>query len=128
MQVRRSRGELEATILRALWASDAPLSAREVVDGFGGGDNSPALTTVLTVLDRLRAKGHVVKQETEAGGLIFSPTESESRFAANSMLAALVSSSDRSAALLRFAGELDERDVELLRKALGPDATFDRHR
>jgi predicted transcriptional regulator len=128
MQVRRSRGELEATILRALWASNVPLSAREIVDGFGDADNAPALTTVLTVLDRLRTKGRVVKQETEAGGFVFSPTESESRFAANSMLAALVSSSDRSAALLRFAGELDERDVELLRKALGPDATSERDR
>lgn len=118
MSERRTRGELESAVLRALWDAPAPLSAREILGRFGESEGVPALTTVLTVLDRLRAKGRVSKTASPGGGVLFEATESESRYAADAMLAALVGTADRSAALLRFAGDLDERDVAVLRRAL----------
>ena len=120
MSERRTRGELESAVLRALWTADAPMSARDILGTFDDFDGVPALTTVLTVLDRLRAKGRVTKSAAAGGGFVFEATESESRFAANAMLAALVGAADRSAALLRFAGDLDERDIAVLRKVLTP--------
>lgn len=125
MAQRRPRGELEAAVLRVLWEAGGPCTAREVQHRFIDADRMPAFTTVLTVLERLRAKGRVVRTEANGGGSLFAAAESESLSAANAMLSALVGSSDRSAALLRFAGELDPRDVEVLRAALDSER---RHR
>lgn len=120
MSERRTRGELESAVLHALWDAREPLSAREILGRFGESEGVPALTTVLTVLDRLRAKGRVAKTASPGGGVLFEATESESRYTADAMLAALVGAADRSAALLRFAGDLDERDIAVLRRALAP--------
>lgn len=121
MAERRERGALESVVLRELWRADRALSARDIIDRLDAETHVPALTTVLTVLDRLRAKGRVLKSESPGGGALFEPAESESSSAASAMLAALVNSSDRNAALLRFAGDLDQRDLATLRTALGND-------
>jgi len=117
---KRSRGELENAVMRALWRAGAPSSAKEVQATFEA-DATPAITTVLTILDRLHKKGSVVKAPAAGGGFVFSAAQSESESAASTMVSALVASSDRSAALLRFAGQLDPRDVEALRAALESD-------
>jgi predicted transcriptional regulator len=56
----RSLGELETSILEALWRSSDPLSVREVGSALR---RRPALayTTVMTVLDRLHDKGLVTR-------------------------------------------------------------------
>ncbi len=54
-------------------------------------------------------------------GLVFAATQSESGYASDAMLTALLKSSDRDAVLLQFAGNLDARDVDLLRRALRSD-------
>ena len=54
---RRPAGELEASVLAALWAADAPLTPGAVQLELGGG---LARTTVTTILTRLHAKGAVV--------------------------------------------------------------------
>ncbi|MFZ4894382.1 BlaI/MecI/CopY family transcriptional regulator [Plantibacter sp. Mn2098] len=123
MAERRPRGELESLVLKALWSSSTPLSARDLQGTFDDPEATPALTTLLTVLDRLVKKGNVIKEPAAGAGFVFSAAESESSYAADSMVTALLSSSDRSAALLRFAGQLGDQDVEALRKALGPDAS-----
>jgi predicted transcriptional regulator len=108
--------------MRALWDADAPLSAGDIRHGFSDDEGGePALTTILTILERLRAKGRVVKHELPEGGLRFEAAVPESRAAASAMISALLGSRDRSAALLRFAGDLDADDAALLRRALGPD-------
>jgi predicted transcriptional regulator len=124
MTERRTRGALESAVLRILWDAGSPLSARDIQSRFDQSASIPALTTLLTVLDRLRAKQHVEKLPVAGGGFVFSAAQSESRYAADAMLSALVGSSDRSAALLRFAGDLSERDIQLLRTAIdASDAT-----
>lgn len=115
---RRPRGQLEGAVLRMLWEADRPVSAKDLVAGFGAED-APALTTVLTVLERLRAKGHVVRTSGDDGTARFAPAQPESSFVAGNMLTALTDSRDRGAALLQFAGHLRDEDAELLRRALG---------
>ena len=65
----RARGELELVVLRLLWAADEPLTAREIQDRFPG--RVPASTTILTALDRLRAKGDVTRVGHEQRGIRF---------------------------------------------------------
>ncbi|TFC57496.1 transcriptional regulator [Cryobacterium sp. TMB1-7] len=107
--------------MRVLWNSSVPLSARTICDSFPTEGPTPALTTILTVLDRLSTKGVVTKSPLGASGAVFAATHSEPTFVADAMESALHSSSDRSAALLRFAGSLGSQDADLLRRALGPE-------
>nr|WP_255524435.1 BlaI/MecI/CopY family transcriptional regulator [Clavibacter sp. VKM Ac-2873] len=114
----RPRGELEAAIMDALWDADEPLTAKDVVARIP--DPRPALTTVLTVLDRLGQKGLVTRSD-EARALTFAPARSRTDHAASLMSGALAATKDREAALLRFAGTLDGDDLTALRRALGGD-------
>jgi predicted transcriptional regulator len=119
-RTRRRPGELEVTVLRALWATDRPITARQILAGFSA--DAPAMTTLLTVLDRLATKGQVEKIAGPDGALVFSAAQSESTHAAGQMLETLVKVDNRSATLLQFAGDLDSADVEILRRALGRTA------
>lgn len=116
----RARGELEADVLRVLWDATEPLTAKSIQEVFPG--KTPAYTTILTALDRLRGKGDVVRVGEAQRGMRFAAARSESEHTGQNMLAELATSSDRSAALLTFAGSLDDRDLALLRRALGSDA------
>ncbi|WP_210414746.1 BlaI/MecI/CopY family transcriptional regulator [Microlunatus elymi] len=111
----RDRGQLEADVMRLLWDADAPRTAKELQAGFEG--SAPAVTTVLTVLDRLRRKGLVTRSDAKTN-ITFTATRSESDHAVENMLQSLETTGDRQAVLLRFAGDLDRADAELLRRAL----------
>ena len=57
-----------------LWDGDAPITANELRDKLAagrGGDKTPALTTVLTVLSRLEAKGFVDRDREARPHLYF---------------------------------------------------------
>ncbi len=116
MAGRRVPGALESMVLQRLWAAQGPLTSRAVRESFSE-DQRPALTTVLTVLDRLEKKGLVTRTASAAGSL-FSAARGESEETASAMGRILGRAQDREAALLHFAGQLDPADVEALRKAL----------
>lgn len=111
----RDRGQLEADVMRQLWAAGGPRTAKDIQAGFG--NDAPAITTVLTVLDRLRRKGLVNRSDARTN-ITFSAAQSESDRAVESMLQSLQETGDRKAVLLRFAGDLDTTDAEVLRRAL----------
>lgn len=111
----RDRGQLEADVMRQLWAADGPRTAKEIQAGFGA--DAPAITTVLTVLDRLRRKGLVQRSDARTN-ITFTATQTESDRVVESMLQSLHDTDDRHAVLLRFAGDLDSTDAEVLRRAL----------
>ena len=71
-------GPLELEIMEFLWASGTS-SGRDVFSGIKAG-REIALTTVLTVLERLANKGLVEKQKG-AGLIAFSPALSKEEFA-----------------------------------------------
>lgn len=113
----RPRGQLEQAVLDALWAADGDgLSARQVLDTFP--EPRPALTTVLTVLDRLGRKGTVQRQQHADAPLTFRAVHSRTDHAASLMSSALAASTDREAALLQFTGSLASDDLDALRRAV----------
>ncbi len=115
--VRRAHGALEAEILRMLWQADRSCMSTEIRDRFPEPER-PALTTVLTVLDRLEGKGLVVRRQQD-GAAHFTPARPASQETAASMTRALAQSGDRADALLRFTGQLAPEDLAALRRALG---------
>ena len=61
-------GPLEAEVLEQLWATDAPLTVREVLGGLNDGRVPPlAYTTVMTVMSRLADKGILVRRQQGRG-------------------------------------------------------------
>lgn len=112
----RNRGELESQIMNILWDSAEPLTAKEVQSRFTV--QVPAITTLITVLDRLRTKGTVNRASTGGRSHIFSAARSRVDDIAESMASALSTAPDQSAALLLFAGTLSDDDRIMLRRAL----------
>ena len=105
-------------MLDALWADDAAsgLTARQILDTFP--EPHPALTTVLTVLERLGKKGAVVREERHDAPLAFRAVYSRADHAASLMRSALAATTDREAALPQFTGSLASDDLDAVRRAV----------
>jgi predicted transcriptional regulator len=110
---------LEGAVLRVLWDANGRVAAKDIRGALVDADGRPALTTVLTVLDRLVAKGFAERHTEVSGTLTFTAVSSESAHVARGMMASLLASRDREAALLTFAGALSAKDIDRLRRALG---------
>ena len=108
---RRPMGSLEADVLAALWAEDAPMTPSEVADAIGGG---LAYTTILTVLTRLAEKG-MLEREPAGRTFRYSPLVSEGELAARKMRAALAGARNHDDVLSNFVDELSPRDAKKLR-------------
>ena len=115
---RRPAGELESTVLAALWAADAPLTPGQVQGALGA---PLARTTVTTILTRLYEKGTVTR--TRSGrGFAYTPTEDAPGLTARRMHSELRKEEDRSTVLARFVSQLTDEDEQLLRELLDGDA------
>jgi predicted transcriptional regulator len=115
---RRARGELQQTVLQALWSAGRPLTASQLLERLPDG---LAYTTVLTILTRLTAKGEL--RRSRAGrGYAFEPVLDEAAHTAGQMRALLGCGADREAVLSRFVSDLSVEDEELLHRLLGGDA------
>jgi predicted transcriptional regulator len=107
---RRPAGALEAEILAALWAADAPLTAGQVQQELGAG---LAYTTVMTALSRLHDKG-AVSRERAGRAYAYTPVLDVAGMAAVRMRALLEAGEDREAVLAQFVGALSDEDEQLL--------------
>jgi hypothetical protein len=122
-------------VLQVLWDSPRPVSGRDVLvaltaadsaaadsaaggDAGQGGPRELAITTVLTVLDRLRRKG-LVRRERGGRAHLYEAALSREDYVAGLMLEALGQAPDRGAALTRFLGAASPADADHLRRALG---------
>jgi predicted transcriptional regulator len=114
---RRAHGQLKTTVLGILRASAEPVSARVVIERWPAAEPRPAFTTVSTVLTRLQQAGAV--ERVDGAEARFALRHVAGGVAAESMLAALLESSDRSAALMSFAEQLTDQDLATLRRAVG---------
>ena len=101
--------------MRALWAAPRALPGCEVTAMVG--DPKPALTTVLTTLERLRGKA-LVSREREGRVYVYRAVVAREHLVAVTMLAALEDSADRGGALTRFVEEVAPQDLTALRQAL----------
>jgi predicted transcriptional regulator len=114
-------GQLERAVLQALWDAPAPAAARDVLAALTQRDPAQrelAVTTVLTVLDRLRRKG-LVRRERSGRAHLYQAAVSREDYVAGLMLEALGQAPDRGAALTRFLGGVGPADTDHLRRALG---------
>ncbi|PBC85175.1 Predicted transcriptional regulator [Streptomyces sp. 2224.1] len=111
---RRPAGELEASVLAALWAAGGPLSPAEVQSALGG---RLARTTVTTILTRLHDKG-AVSRARAGRGFVYSPIQDSAGLTARRMRSELDKQDDRGTALARFVSQLTSEDEQLLRSLL----------
>ena len=109
-----SLGELERAVMERLWAADGPVAATERRDALV--DRGIALTTVHTVLTRLKQKGFVVHDDARPRR--FRARASREDHAAELMHEVLGQSADRQAVLARFVGGVTEDEARLLRELL----------
>ena len=89
MAGKRSRepGELEAQVLRILRGFDGPVGARDIQALFE--EPRPAYTSLLTILDRLRVKGLVAREELSPRKVRFSALQTSEEHASDAMLGVL---------------------------------------
>lgn len=117
-------GQLEAAVMDVLWENPGGVSARQVRAALPG--QQRAVTTVLTVLERLRAKDLVAKDRQGRAAYAWAATKTREQFLSGLMAAALNGSADRAAVLSQFVGTIAEQDLASLQGLLGrrrrPDA------
>ena len=109
------RGELERAVIEALWDSREPMTARAVTDALTG--RELAVTTVLTVLGRLEAKG-VVRRARDGRAHTYEAVAGREEHTAELMRQVLDTAGDRDDALARFVGSVSPDDAQALRRAL----------
>ncbi|MGW4392911.1 BlaI/MecI/CopY family transcriptional regulator [Streptomyces sp. NPDC004685] len=113
-QERRPAGELEASVLAALWAAETPLTPGEVQRALA---DDLARTTVTTILTRLHAKGTVTRDRA-GRGYAYRPAQDSHGLTARRMHAELDKDEDRGTVLARFVSELSTEDEQMLRALL----------
>ncbi len=87
---RRPMGALEAAVLDQVWAQPSGMTPRQVLEQL---DDGLAYTTVMTILNRLWAKG-VLERERRGRAFRYRPVFSESELVASRMTKALDVASD----------------------------------
>ncbi|MEU1229520.1 BlaI/MecI/CopY family transcriptional regulator [Streptomyces sp. NPDC005828] len=112
---RRPAGELEASVLAALWSAGTPLSAAQVRAAIS---QDLARTTVATLLTRLHEKG-IVDRRPAGRGFVYFPVQDEHGLTARRMHRELDQvGGDRSMVLARFVEGLSPHDEAELRRLL----------
>src|SRR5438270_8455467 len=91
-------GELERAVMDVLWNTPEPVAATRIVEELPR-EHAPAITTILTVLDRLGGKGFVTR-ERHGRAYRYSATTSRAELIASTMLEALGTTNDRRSALV----------------------------
>lgn len=107
-------GDLEARVLRAIWALDAPVPARTVHERVVA-EHPVSLLTVITVLNRLVGKG-ILAREKQDELLHFRARMGEAEFTAHASRRVVdgVLAFAPDAVAASFVDALAERDPELL--------------
>ena len=111
----RALGELEAQVMGKIWARSGPVTVRDIVGDLQH-DRPVAYTTVMTVMDNLRKKGWLRRQQ-DARAYRYEPTVSGEEYSAGVMRQALAASSDRAGTLMHFLGDLTAEEVSALAEA-----------
>ncbi len=113
---KRKQGELESEVLSCLWDRPDGLSSQQILAMLG--DDSLAVTTILTVLSRLVDKGLVVREPGNGRTLIFKSASSREEHTARLLLDAM-DQSNPALVFSHFAGGLSAKQLEQLKQALG---------
>ncbi|MCG7421595.1 BlaI/MecI/CopY family transcriptional regulator [Micrococcus porci] len=112
-----ARARLEGAVLDALWDHPDGLTAQELRVRLEREDGAPAVTTVLTALSRLTAKGHV-RRVGARRPQVFAAARTREQHAAGLLQDILGSSPDHEAVLAAFVGGISDADAAALRRLL----------
>jgi len=112
----RPLGQLEATVMERLWASESSVAVRDVLEDLQKG-RAIAYTTVMTVLDNLHRKG-MVTREKAGRAYRYRPAYTREEHTAALMEQVLAGSGDRGAALMHFVEQMPPDEIRRLRQAL----------
>lgn len=112
---KRKQGELEAEILGCLWDRPDGLTSQQILAMLG--DDSMAITTILTVLTRLSDKGLVTKTQASGRTLIFKATSTREQHTAELLLSAM-ESANPALVFSHFTAGLSESQLKRLRDIL----------
>lgn len=118
-----SLGDLERSVMDLLWDSANARTATAIRDDLANGKTvgagkELALTTILTVLSRLEAKGFVCRARHIRPHL-FHATTTRADHMAELMHEVLGTAPDREAVLARFVGQVSPAEAASLRRMLG---------
>jgi predicted transcriptional regulator len=108
-------GDLEAQVMRRIWARGQPSTVRDILDDLQL-ERPIAYTTVMTVMDNLRKKGWL-RRRADGRAYRYEPLVSGEEYSAGLMRQALAASSDRPAVLMRIIGELSAEEAAALEEA-----------
>jgi len=109
-------GQLEATVMERLWASERSVAVRGVLVDLQK-ERAIAYTTVMTVLDNLHRKG-MVTREKAGRAYRYRPAYTREEHTAALMEQVLAGSGDRGAALMHFVEQMPPDEIRRLRQAL----------
>ncbi len=112
----RPLGQLEATVMERLWASERSVAVRGVLVDLQK-ERAIAYTTVMTVLDNLHRKG-MVTREKAGRAYRYRPAYTREEHTAALMEQVLAGSGDRGAALMHFVEQMPPDEIRRLRQAL----------
>ncbi len=112
---KRKQAELKSEVLGCLWDRPAGLSSQQILAMLG--DDSLAVTTILTVLSRLVDKGLVLREQGSGRTLIFKAVSTREEHTAKLLLDAM-GQSNPALVFSHFAGGLSAKQLDQLRKAL----------
>ena len=111
----RALGDLEAQVMRAVWARSQPVTVRDIVGDLQR-DRPIAYTTVMTVMGNLCRKGWLSRQ-ADGRAYRYQPLVSAEEYSASLMRQALAATSDRAAALMHLIGDLSADEADALQEA-----------
>ncbi|SDS53845.1 BlaI/MecI/CopY family transcriptional regulator [Jiangella sp. DSM 45060] len=119
----RPFGALEAAIMKVVWSAAEPITIREIKEQLPQ-QPERAYTTVQTVVDILYRKGWLGRAR-DGKAHRYVPSRTRDDYTAALLGAALTTTTDRTGALLRLVGTMNDAEVAALRAALDA-ATTDR--
>ncbi|PXA75894.1 BlaI/MecI/CopY family transcriptional regulator [Auritidibacter ignavus] len=116
-----SLGQLEQAVMNLLWDSSAPMTANDLRERLeqrtGSTKNTPAITTILTVLSRLTKKGFVNKDQQQRPHT-FTARATREAHTADVLHEVLNQAPDRQAVLAQFVGSINSEELATLRSIL----------
>jgi len=108
-------GDLEAQVMRRIWARRDPVTVRDVLGDLQA-DRNIAYTTVMTVMGNLEKKGWL-RRHADGRAYRYEPLISAEEYSSGLMRQALEASTDRPAVLMHFIEELSADEALALEKA-----------
>ncbi|MBO8202643.1 BlaI/MecI/CopY family transcriptional regulator [Streptomyces smyrnaeus] len=112
----RPLGELEDAVMTRVWRWNRPVTVREVLEDLQN-ERTVAYTTVMTVMDNLRQKGWL-RRDQEGRAYRYAAVSTRAAYSAALMHEAWSASDNPAAALVDFFGMMSPEQVDVLRNAL----------